>query len=352
MRKQQVGGATISYPDELAFAFSPCLVVAEGVSESVEITLGDLSFQASAYGGSVIADFRELVQAQFDGVEYDVNYSEAERTPQGKRLEVSIIVDGSEEGFTFSAFFVWGALFQGETWNGFKELVCWKCFPFAFGLYDSGEKGAIVIANDGAPQSMVETDGEGIYNFVIPNRTAKEYYDIWDYNGTFKQATFDETFDLTFRMTFQGVKERKARIWVRECCYDRPVYLRWVDRHGFWRHWLFKKGDEERAVTATGEFMRNNLRAWDGSYGYSGGAGRRHSYGREDTINVCAPLVDGATFDLLQDITTSPVVDMYLPEDEKWVAVTIKDGTFTKTGDTLQDFAMQVVLRPYDIQTL
>ena len=91
------------------------------------------------------------------------------------------------------------------------------------------------------------------------------------------------------------------------------IYLRWIDRHGFIRYWLFAAGEETREIASDLSFIRNNLD--DYLYGYYGDNGRRQGYDRTDSIKLCAPLVDRDTFDMLQDLASSPVVDMYLGGD-------------------------------------
>jgi hypothetical protein len=60
---------------------------------------------------------------------------------------------------------------------------------------------------------------------------------------------------------------------------------------------------------------------------------------------------------MLQDVTTSPCVDMYLGKDEndepKWTAVTIEAGQYTKdVKKPEQDFIMNIVLPEIPIQQL
>lgn len=356
MRTSTSNGITVKYPDAIGFAFNVCLIHVTGTFAYFTAKVGERTLRADAYNSVAYLDIQELVQSEFDGMEYSVDYTQDAKTQQGRSVQVNVSVYNSEGRalytMAFSTFYVWGAMFPGETYNAFRTLMYFPGYPFTFGLYTSNAAGKIMVANDGVATSLIDVSGEGVYNFVIPSATAKDYYDIYDMKGTFTETTFDDTFDLTFRMRFTGTQTKKLRIKVCDCRLDKPVYLRWIDRHGFWQHFLFKQGDETRSVSSEGEYMRNNLRAYDGSYGRSGGVGRNQSYSREDSITICAPLVDAETFDLLQDMASSPVLDMYIPEEDKWLSVTAKEGSYTKTDADLQDFIAEIVLPTRALQSL
>ncbi len=79
------------------------------------------------------------------------------------------------------------------------------------------------------------------------------------------------------------------------------LYLRWINRHGFYCYWLFKRGDESKQIANDGEFIRNNMYK---TTNYVNGlimevqdVSKRKT--EENTLLVCAPLVDSETFDLL-----------------------------------------------------
>ena len=136
---------------------------------------------------------------------------------------------------------------------------------------------------------------------------------------------------------------------------ESGIYLRWIDRHGFIRYWLFAAVEETREIASDLSFIRNNLD--DYLYGYYGDNGRRQGYDRTDSIKLCAPLVDRDTFDMLQDLASSPVVDMYLggdwtQEEDQWMSVTIKAGSYTKSKACLQDFVCEMIINNINVQRL
>ena len=362
MRQTTINGITIKYADAVGFAFLPCIIRASGSGvASIETTISRETkahtYSVEAFADSCIMDYREYVQALFDGISFgNIDYSrESQKSNLGATFNMSVKVknsDGSDLAtFSYTTFYVWGAMRAGETWNGRKKLTWFTHFPFSFGIYMSEADDLLVYADGMITSKLIELAGQGIYEITSKVlKAGAKSYSIKDYGGKIQQATFDTTFDFTFYLKTSSMYTELASIKADNT--EKGIYLRWVDRHGFYRYWLFTQGDESRAISSDTSFLRNNLGEYDDTiFGYLGANGRRQGYGREDTIPLCAPLVDSETFDFLQDLTSSPVVDMYLGSN-KWQSVTIKAGTYTKTTAELQDFVCNLVINNTQIQQL
>lgn len=361
MRQITKNGITIKYADAVGFAFLPCIIKASGSGvASIETTISRETmahtYSVEAFADNCIMDYREYVQALFDGISFgNLDYTKvSQQNKLGAAFNISVKVKNSEGSdlatFSYTTFYVWGAMRAGETWNGFKRLTWFTHFPFSFGLY-TNVASQILVGYEGAPNKLVKPGIAGIVDIsasVLPNEA--RYWNIYDYDGKIEQGTFTDVFDLTFAMAVGGKQSLLARIERNDT--EKGIYLRWIDRHGFYRYWLFTQGDESRAISSDTSFVRNNLGEYDDTiFGYLGANGRRQGYSREDTIPLCAPLVDSETFDFLQDVASSPVVDMYLG-DNNWQSVTIKAGTYTKTTAELQDFVCNLVINNTQIQQL
>ena len=362
MRQTTINGITIKYADAVGFAFLPCIIKASGSGvSSIETTISRETkahtYSVEAFADNCIMDYREYVQALFDGISFgNLDYSrESQKSNLGANFNISVKVKNSEGSniaiFSYTTFYVWGAMRAGETWNGRKKLTWFTHFPFSFGIYMSEADDLLVYADGRITSKLIELAGQGIYEITSKVlKAGAKSYSIKDYGGKIQQATFDTTFDFTFYLKTSSMYTELAAIKADNT--EKGIYLRWVDRHGFYRYWLFTQGDESRAISSDTSFVRNNLGEYDDTiFGYLGANGRRQGYGREDTIPLCAPLVDRNTFDLLQDLASSPVVDMYLGGD-KWQSVTIKAGTYTKTTAELQDFVCNLVINNTQIQQL
>lgn len=353
MRQTTINNITIQYPDAVGFAFLPCIIKASGSGvASIEATISRESktykYSVDAFADNCIMDYREYVQALFDGISFgNIDYSrESKKSNLGAVFDVSVKVKNSEGSdlatFSYTTFYVWGAIRRKETWNGYKRLTWFTHYPFSFGLYNEGET-KLIIGHNKTPWHLLALSEDGIINIggkVLPTESDVEFSMIYTYEGDIKQATFDEHFDLTFYL--QGGKQTELML-IEYNDANEGEYLRWVDRHGFLRYWLFAKGEDARTVSSDSEFIRDNLSEYP--------SGRRQNYQREDAISLCAPLVDAETFDFLQDVTSSPVVERYLGGDD-WETVTIKAGTFTKSVSILQDFTCEMILNNTNIQSL
>lgn len=367
MRATISNGYTFSYPDNICFAFLPCIIKVSGSNLSwVEVIIRsgstERAYNVDAFSQKCTTDFKAYVQALFDGrinaaVDWTVDY-DGNNLSQYVRVEVNAYDDrdGLLASVDFTTNVVWGAPMYGETWNGYKRLTWFTNFPFSFGMYLSKADTNLLIGYEGAPSKLLEIGTTDMVDFcakVLP--TGARYWNIYDYDGEIEQGTFDKTFDLTFSLANGGKQSLLYHIDRDDT--EGGIYLRWIDRHGFIRYWLFTPGDETREIASNLSFIRNNLGEYSDLCGYAGDNGRQQGYERTDSIKLCAPLVDRDTFDMLQDLTSSPVVDMYLGgdwrnEEDEWTSVTIKAGSYTKTPACLQDFVCEMIINNINVQRL
>lgn len=365
MRQTTKNNITIQYPDAVGFAFLPCIIKASGSNLSwIEVIIRynntERSYNVETLNDSCITDFKTYVQALFDGrihaaYDWTIDYDSSVLNLQ-VGIEVNAYDDRDEQlaSFDFRTNMVWGAPKYWETWNGYKRLTWFTHYPFTFGIYLSKLNANILIGYEGVPNKIEKIPINGMVDFyagILPS--GAKYWNIYDYDGEIQQGTFDNTFDLTFRLTTGGKQLLLLRIDRDDA--ESGIYLRWIDRHGFIRYWLFAAGDETREIASDLSFIRNNLE--DYLYGYYGDNGRRQGYERTDSIKLCAPLVDSDTFDMLQDLASSPVVDMYLggdwtQEEDQWMSVTIKAGSYTKSTACLQDFVCEMIINNINVQRL
>ena len=365
MRQTITNNITIQYPDDVGFAFLPCIIKASGSNLSwIEVIIrcgnSERAYNVEAFNGKCITDSRAYVQAFFDGrinagVDWTIN-CDVNNLSQYIRVEVNAYDDrdGQLASIEFTTNVVWGAPRFGETWNGYKRLTWFTNYPFSFGMYLSKADTKLIIGYEGAPNKLLEIPNTNMIDFnaaILPS--GARYWNIYDYDGEIQQGTFDNTFDLTFCLSAGGKQSLLLRIDRDDT--ESGIYLRWIDRHGFIRYWLFAAGEETREIASDLSFIRNNLD--DYLYGYYGDNGRRQGYNRTDSIKLCAPLVNRDTFDMLQDLTSSPVVDMYLggdwtQEEDEWMSVTIKAGSYTKSTACLQDFVCEMIINNINVQRL
>ena len=365
MRQTTTNNITIQYPDAVGFAFLPCIIKASGSNLSwIEVIIRynniERSYNVETLNGSCITDFKTYVQALFDGrinaaYDWTIGYDTSVlNILVGIEVNAYDDRDGQLASIDFTTNIVWGAPRYGEIWNGYKRLTWFTHYPFSFGIYLSKLNTKLLIGYEEVPNKLLEIPTNGMTDFnadILPSDA--KYWNIYDYDGEIKQGTFDNSFDLTFVLTTGGKQSLLLRIDRDDA--ESGIYLRWIDRHGFIRYWLFTTGEETREIASNLSFIRNNLD--DYLYGYYGDNGRRQGYERTDSIKLCAPLVDSDTFDMLQDLASSPVVVMYLggdwtQEEDQWMSVTIKAGSYTKSTACLQDFVCEMIINNINVQRL
>lgn len=358
MRTVNLTNSVVGIPDELVFAFKHVIVRAVDVTSPtisvakmvVTLTYGTESHAATYYamGGAVYADVSAFVQSFFDpssfGVDYTSAVSDAGTYVDGISITVAVTYDDDSVETTTAATFmaVWGAEDYGgdDDFFALRELRWWPAYPFTLGVY-MGASGAAAIG------TTAYNVGRGISN-VLPPATTAVTINAYTIEGGIIDSTFDDTFDITFAAA-GGEVLGVAKLHV-DNDHDEGVYLRWIDRHGFYAYWLFKVRDVQFTTEQEKAFERADFAAYTDVYGFVNAAGHRQAVRRGKVMPVCAPLVNSDTYDYLLDIASSPVVDMYAGTDDdgavQWEAVGVQVGTWTKTDEDLQDFLINIQL-PY-----
>lgn len=351
MASSSQNGVTLYYPDNPCMVFNPCLMRLTGTFARTQayVSIGGESYKATYQtpNGGII-DVREFLKGFFDSCTMggNLDYQQAVKSSElGKNVNITIKAiesDGTTKAqFNITIFCVWGGLRPLEQYNQPKTVTWFMNYPFMVGRYFAASETLDIGYYDGSQvqQGTSVNVNAGVMNILIND-------------------DFDSGADmLSVAQSVSPYTEYfKIKIDRSDC---GGVYLRWVDRHGFWQHWLFKPGDPQRVVsTRFGSWNRIDFSKYiqDDHY-FEDDKGRRQSLTRNDVIPCCAPLVDQDTFDFLQDITTSPCVDLYLGSDAHdipmWTGVTIQPGTYTKDRKKPeQDFIFNMVLPEIPIQTL
>ena len=363
MRNTKGTYITLYYPDALCFAFNPVTFKsANTLSMTVTATAFGRSVTATYRGigatnFTIFADVQGLVQALWKDINTEIDYASNDPTDTGAVVQFNVkaatIIHQYEETFNISAYIVWGALNPDgkDVFNGYRRVKWFAEYPFTMGFY-AGGAGSILFSKNESLQHYASIAGQGMFavsSDEIPD--GADYSLVYDYAGQLAQATFDSTFDLTFALQGNAPQTLVMRVDIDRCRYKDVVYLRWIDRHGFYCYWLFEKRNVQRATRAIMDFTRPDLQSYEIGLGYQRGAGRRQAFARNDVLPVCAPLVDAETYDYIFDIATSPVVDMYT-EGGKWVSVGVQAGTYTQTDENLQDFVVNILLPTTPTQRL
>lgn len=306
----------------------------------------------------VFFDLSFYMQSAFDATEFgkiDYQSSIPQDSQLGRLFSVEVDMYTSDstigESFQFNTFIIWGAMKVGERYNGDRILTWFRNLPFTVGMYTAGA-GTVSVTADGQVLPSIILSDRKVYNLTLQGIDANRDV-VLNLPGTSTGASvFDNTFDFTFHALTNVAAN--VRLLVDEC--TDGIYLRWINRHGFYCYWLFKRGDESKQIANDGEFIRNNMQDYNYVNGYHGGSGRKQRKTEENTLLVCAPLVDSETFDFLFQLALSPIVDMYAGKNvngvDSWKAVNVSVGNFNKTRAVLQDFVATIILPETRVQSL
>lgn len=316
---------TIYYPDYIAFCFNPNKIRIITVNNvTVTISDGVVSYKdiRSAYNNSVEFDIAKYLQSFFNS-----------RAIVTSKI-ISVKVETKDDVFNFDMLCIWGAMNIGEVFNVSRKVVWFRKFPFTFSMYiHNGAK--LRKRYDSTQYVQAEALGVGLVHIdplsVFPDA---ERFGVIRLDEEIISSVFDYTFDNTFRPVGDGTIINRLVIDDSEC----GIYIRWIDRHGFYQYYLFHRGDQIQQTQNNGELLSLDHEGISYCYGVSRYQGKEIQV----MMKACAVLVDMDTFEMLLTLITSPIVDLYVSGD--WIPVNIQPVTITTGQKTLQDFEINIIL--------
>lgn len=133
----------------------------------------------------------------------------------------------------------------------------------------------------------------------------------------------------------------------RRCIPDAPFYIRWINRLGGRDHWMFGR----RSVL---QEQTDDEVSYEPFYDLNEQAGQGQSVislSAERVVTVGDEGVETAYFTPLKDVITSPLVEYYDDEVDKWLTVRVKDGRTTfNREDNLHGIELNLILPTKDLQ--
>lgn len=310
MRTGNTGDITITYPDAVVAMFARNPITMKGFTgTSVEMTVtnsdnGDYAKDSRApFENECFFDLSYYLGILYNTASVDeVDYTFAKKVLSAE-FSVSLnFMNGTTNvgSFSFSVCGMWASVLS----YGNETLKMFTGYPFTVGVYSNG----------GYTAAGFTLSGRGMYNVPV---------------GAAQTVSVSDGTNVV-----QTIK-------VEETCGE-GVYLRWVDKYGVFRYWLFRRGNVTTAVSNDGKIVRKNTGTDFGK--------RRTSKKVNEKVEICAPLVNSQEFGFLLGVAASPVVDMY--SDGEWYPVEIEGGDIVKERSELQDFVVSVVLPDFVMQSL
>lgn len=309
MRTENINGMVVRYPDGAVAAFARNPIMIEGftgTSVGMKVTNKDtgrsVTDNRAPFGGEVFFDLAYYMQVLFgqNGLD-EVDYS-------GVSVSMTasfgvVLTFASNETFSFDVLAVWASELQTDD----ESLRLFGGYPFTIGVF-ADESHTVKV---GASSYSLDA---GLHSIPV---------------------------DESVTVEVSTVSGKTRTIQVSEECGE-GIYLRWVDKMGIFRYWLFAKGSVTTGVKASGEYRRKNT-------GVDVGV-RRASKEVSTSVEICAPLVTDGEYGYLLGLAASPIVAMY--HDGGWVDVDIEPGDIVRDRDVRQDFIVTLVLPETIVQKL
>lgn len=315
----------IRYPDAVCFCFNPQeITIQTNNTVTISIAANGKKYTdvRSSYSGKVYADISCYMRSFFS---VDTSLLQS--------IRVSVTVSTSVDNFSFTTDSIWGAINIGEVFNAPRVVRWFRKFPFTFSLFVA--EGATVRFRYDQNRYVTKNLSTGLNHINVAGLvpSAKDFAVI-RLDEDLPASTFEYTFDNTFTPIGDGAVINRLVVDSSEC----GIYLRWIDRHGFYQYWLFQIGDNILQVSTNGELLYQTFS--DNKYAYYGVS--RQSKKMQKSIKACATLIDQDTFDMLSTLHTSPLIDLY--HEGKWFPVRLATGTVNHLRKPLQDFEIEIML--------
>lgn len=332
--------ARVEYPARYAFAFNPLLitVVEEtgDVMRSAWIQIGDFLDERSPINGEITFDVGPYSCALFD----IGNISDNRERIQPVSISVGVIdADGNSYSSDIQIDIIWGAIAPTEEYNGLTSCRWFSRFPMKLEFF----------AQDGA-KVYKEIDGKGTHTLV--STVSDMGIASIDLSGAFEGDTvvkkaalsvgdfvnvFDETFDFTF-----ANYESEWEITLKKDDSPCGVFLRWIDKHGFMRYFLFSKGEESTESEDYGDLLEQKYSAFGRYYP---NIYRQQGKSVTRKMNIAALHLTREEYEYVRSVAFSPVVDMYVGDDEgtaSWLPVLVSSGDTGREQKILEDMEVEI----------
>lgn len=348
------------------FGFNPCFLTFSGITTTDKIFI---SFQEdSAYGsgevfgtmtvhllnGRAHVDISAYLRAEFAG---RAKGTDIFRTTSNVLVQVG---DGTnlEEELEYTV--VYGAMLPGEVFNPSRIVKMWSAYPQVVSFYHpsqyDGEVAIYLQKDDAMPEMWQLPQGDyedaGISNYDNQAQDTPMVYrgQVVLYPSMEVTTT---TFTMQFDGTFTGIGDNviiNIEIDDRPQCDDH-IFLRWLDKWGFWQHWLYKVGE----VQVTDAVVGGAITLLTGTtYPYY--ATRNIGKSLVKQVTACASSVTAEEWDFLSGIKGSVNVCAFDIASQSWIPVNIAAGSSAfkhgNQSNRLQDFIVKIVYPTTQTQRL
>lgn len=368
MTEYQILGGTMTAPlNGVVFAYNPTFLQFDGITstdklyidfvENSEYGTGETFSRMTLYlhDGSASVDISAYLRAEFAG---KTKGTDTFRT--SSNIAVTIKDEADTQDVTLEYCVVYGAILPGEIFNPSRTVKMWSAYPQVVPFYHGSledDGSTIYLQKDNSPayiwqlpQNEIGTAMISLYDNQAETTPMVESGQIVIYpSANTTLTTFTMEYDGTFT-SIEGETIINIEIDSRPQCDDH-IFLRWLDKFGFWQYWLFKVGEVQVTDAVVGEAL-----TFLTSTTYPYYATRNIGKSLVKQITACAPNLTREEWEMLSGMKGSVNVCAFDIASQSWVPVNIGAGNSVWKrgiqGQHLQDFAIKVVYPTIQTQRL
>ena len=356
MREFELYGGYLIAPDEVVFAFNPCFLHLRDMSkQQVTIIITDASMGGD---GQLVA--RIVLQLCDRSADVDISaYLRSAFAGIGKRTDTfkaSTNLQVSIGDVYFTLTVIYGAMLPGEVFNTSRSVRLWSAYPqvVSYFLPQPSEATLYIQRDEQMPEQvlMMQWQEAMIDNYDNSVGTAPMQKSGQIIISPKSESTMT-SFAMQFDGSFTGIDGNTI---INITVDDRPqcddhIFLRWLDKWGFWQYWLCKIGSVEVSDAVVGSALTFLTGT---TYPYY--ATRNIGKSMVKQVSACATNLTEEEWQMLATIKGSVNVCAFDVASQSWVPVNVAAGASAwKMGNQSlhrQDFPLKVVFPTIQTQRL
>lgn len=352
---------TVTAPDELVFGFNPTFVSIQTEHDAIRTSfdsngqrLGELVLYPR--NGRIDVDIMAMLTSAFSG-----NAKKTDAFPTSAKVDIIFVWnsmpevgDSRYENYRVIVPFsvVYGAMLPGEMFNASRSVRLWSAYPQVVSFFKPSQSFVLVqkdkteaeewknhtdaseiLSYDNQQEDVAMTESGQIV--IAPERGVSSTFAM-QFDGTFTNVLGNTIINITVDNTPQ--------------CDDH-IFLRWLDKHGFWQYWLFKIGNVEISDAVVGSALTFLTGT---TYPYY--ATRNIGKSLVKQVTACATNLTEEEWKMLSSIKGSASVCAFDTASQSWVPVNVAAGASAwqmgNQSSHRQDFSLKAIFPTIQTQRL
>ena len=347
------------------FGFNPCFLTFSGITttDKVLITFQENSEEGSGevfgtmtvhlLNGYAHVDISAYLRAGFGG---RAKGTDIFRTSSRVAVQIGDRINLEEE---LEYTVVYGAMLPGEVFNPSRSVRLWSAYPQVVPFYHGNlneKEATIYLQKDNSEPQAWQLPQSDYYDAMISNYDNQEEDTPMQESGQIIVSPLNGTM-TTFSMQYDGSFTGKDGDTIINIIVDDTpqcddhIFLRWLDKHGFWQYWLCKVGEVQMSDAVVGSALTFLTGT---TYPYY--ATRNIGKSLVKQVTACATNLTEEEWQMLSTIKGSVNVCAFDIASQSWVPVNVAAGASAwKMGNQSshrQDFPMKVVFPTIQTQRL